>query len=175
MSIRTLRTIALTAVAAATAAVGAATPAQAAAHGTGRPFHAWLDGAFVVIPCPPDVPAGRVCVTDHVTGTASHLGAVSGDFLVVFDFSHPDANGNVPISKGGSLRAANGAALDAEGHGTYYPATGVVQYTYAFSGGTGRFADANGSGTWLVPPASTFDPATGQGTGPETLDGTISY
>jgi hypothetical protein len=116
-----------------------------------------------------------VCLTDHVTGTASHLGTVSGDFLVVFDVSHPDGNGNIPISKSGSLRAANGAALDAEGHGTLFLATGVVRYMYAFNGGTGRFADAAGSGTWLVRPASTFDAATGQGTGPESLDGTISY
>ncbi|HET9516297.1 MAG TPA: hypothetical protein VFO77_01090, partial [Actinoplanes sp.] len=105
----------------------------------------------------------------------SQLGRISGDFLVVFDGTRPDADGCVPISKTGAFRIGRGAKLNVEAQGKFCDSTGVATYTYTFTGGTCRFAHATGSGTWLVPAAATYDPATGRGTGPESLDGTIQF
>jgi hypothetical protein len=49
----------------------------------------------------------------------------------------------------------------------------VARYSYTVTGGTGRFREASGSGSWLVPAPAVFDPATGTGQGDEILDGTL--
>jgi hypothetical protein len=47
----------------------------------------------------------------------------------------------------------------------------VATYTFQVTGGTGRFADSGGSGSWLVPPPTTFDGVAG--VGGEYLEGVL--
>src|SRR5436305_681386 len=90
-------------------AVTGLTMAQAGSAATQTPFKASLSGSFAFgAPCPASAPAGAVCLVDNVTGTASHLGRVSGRFVVAFDFSAIDADNCLPIRKTGSFEAANG-------------------------------------------------------------------
>ena len=58
--------------------------------------------------------------------------------------------------------------------GTFNVATFEVGHVFAVTEGTGRFAGATGNGTWDVPPPSVFDPATGSGSGAETIRGRIT-
>src|SRR5262249_24506127 len=58
-------------------------------------------------------------------------------------------------------RAADGDRLDMEAEGTFCFNTAVALYTFTVVGGTGRFAEASGSGSWLVPAPTTFDGVSG--------------
>ncbi|MDB5758061.1 MAG: hypothetical protein JWM30_1350 [Burkholderia sp.] len=108
-------------------------------------------------------------------GTATHLGrtAISGTNCVT-----PPAEGAPPVYNFANgkiiLMAANGDTLNGTFSGSFVP-TGkgtvftVVDGTYSFSRGTGRFAAATGTGKLT----GTQDIATGKGKLQAT--GTISY
>src|SRR5262249_11956766 len=100
----------------------------------------------------------------------THLGRTVGSFEVVFDAA-AFVGGCGPIRKKGSLVAANGDQLDVEAEGTFCFTTLVATYEFKVTGGTGRFAGSSGSGSWLVPPPTTFDGVAG--VGEEILEGVI--
>jgi hypothetical protein len=154
-------------------AIGALELAQGASAAPGKSLHAKLLGVFAFGPCQADAPAGAACLHDEVSGALKDAGTVVGDFDVVIDAAHADADGIAPIAKRGSFVAADGDRLDVRAAGTFDFTTSTARYTYTVAGGTGRFAHASGTGTWLVPAPAVFDPATGQGTGDEFLDGTL--
>jgi hypothetical protein len=91
---------------------------------------------------------------------------VSGDQLVDFTILPPDPNqvGTFTIT------AANGDTLDVIMEGTVTPGSdGVVTFggDITFSGGTGRFSDATGSGA--------YSGGAGPSTGFFSIHGAISY
>jgi hypothetical protein len=144
----------------------------ASAHGS-RPLHGTLLGAFSFGPCPADAPAGAACLHDELSGSLKGVGPVTGAFDVAIDAAHADEHGVAPIAKLGSFVARNGDRLDVAATGSFDFGASVATYTYTVTGGTGRFSHATGSGSWLVPAPAVFDPATGQGSGDEILDGTL--
>jgi hypothetical protein len=119
-------------------------------------------------------PPPLLTLADSVSGNADGLGKVTGSFTVTVDFNHPVANGFVLVSKTGSLVAANGDQINLAMVGTFNVTTFDVHYVFVVTGGTGRFTEATGNGTWDVPPPTTFDPNTGIGSGTETFRGTIT-
>jgi hypothetical protein len=118
-------------------------------------------------------PAPLLTLADSASGSAEGLGAVTGDFTVIIDFNQPVGTGLVLVSKTGSLITADGDKINLAMVGTFNVTTFDVHYVFVVTGGTGRFAGATGIGTWHVPPPSTFDPATGSGSGAEIFQGTI--
>jgi hypothetical protein len=134
-----------------------------------REFRGRLDGNFRTVSPPP-----LLTLADSITGHATVLGKVTGNFTVTIDFNHPVADGFVLVSKTGSLFAADGDRVDLAMVGTFNVTTFDVHYTFVVTGGTGRFQGATGNGTWDVPPPAVFDPATGNGSGTELFDGKIN-
>jgi hypothetical protein len=140
--------------------------------GTGavtRAFRGRLDGDFSTTAPPP-----LLTLADSVSGHATVIGKVAGNFSVTIDFNHPVADGFVLVSKTGSLVAADGDRVDLAMVGTFNVTTFDVHYVFVVTGGTGRFKGATGDGTWNVPPPAVFDPATGNGSGSEFFDGVIT-
>ena len=119
-------------------------------------------------------PPPLLTLSDSVSGNADGLGKVTGSFTVTIDFNHPIAAGFVLVSKTGSLVAANGDKINLAMVGTFNVTTFDVHYVFLVTGGTGRFAGATGNGTWDVPPPTTFDQATGSGSGTEIFRGRIT-
>ena len=74
-----------------------------------------------------------------------------GSFEVVFDEA-AFVGGCRPIRKKGSFVAANGDQLDVEAEGKFCFTTLVATYEFKVTGG---------SGSWLVPPPTTFDGVAG--------------
>jgi len=100
-------------------------------------------------PCP--VPEYFAKGTTAVVGRASHLGRVAGvgsDCIKFTDFGPPPSyafdNGEL------TLTAANGDQLTLKYRGTFIPTAQLPVYAisglFDISGGTGRFANATGSG-----------------------------
>ncbi len=88
-----------------------------------------------------------------------------GSFTTAFSVQqvgNGDASGFV------TLDFANGDTLTYYQEGEWNPEAGLLIGTYVFTGGTGRFEGASGSGILTVDPA-------GDGTGVFWLDGTISF
>jgi hypothetical protein len=142
------------------ALIGAAAPAQAQSV---TPLKGDVLGSFFFHACPADAPAGALCLHDDVTGNFTELGRTIGSFEVVFDTAAFGEDTCGPIRKKGAFIAANGDRLNVETEGTFCFSTLVALYEFHATGGTGRFADANGSGSWLVPPPTTFDGVAGVG------------
>jgi len=165
---------------AAAVALVAALPALAvpAVAGAGpgkhpKPLHATLLGAFAFGACPGDAPAGALCLHDRLSGAIKGIGPVHGEFDVAIDAARTGPDNVAPIAKHGSFTTADGDRLDMVASGTFDFTASVASYTYTITGGSGRFRAASGTGRWLVPAPSIFDPATGTGTGDEILDGTL--
>jgi hypothetical protein len=150
------------------AVAGMAAPAAAEA---GTPLKGEVLGSFFFHDCPSDAPAEALCLHDDVQGHLTHLGQTTGSFEVIFDIANfgPDTCG--PIRKQGSFVAANGDRLVIEAEGTFCFSTAVALYEFTVVGGTGRFAEASGSGSWLVPAPTTFNGVSG--TGDESLLGVL--
>jgi hypothetical protein len=129
-------------------------------------------GSFFFHECPADAPAGALCLHDDVTGQLTHLGRTTGSFEVVFDVAAFGPDGCGPISKKGAFVTAEGERVDVSAEGSFCFSTVVALYEYRITGGTGRFANASGSGSWLVPAPTTFDGVSG--TGDEFLLGTLA-
>jgi hypothetical protein len=118
--------------------------APGAAVGEERPFKASLTGNAHLSPT--DDPF--VLRNDETgMGTATHLGAFTWADVEFADFD--EIPGGVAVSASFTMTAANGDQL----YGTfesvgYFDEDGnlVIHGEYQFTGGTGRFADATGSG-----------------------------
>jgi hypothetical protein len=132
-------------------------------------FRGRLEGNFRTV-----APTPLLTLADAVSGDATTLGKVTGNFTVTIDFNHPVAAGFVLVSKTGSLFTADGDRIDLAMVGTFNVTTFDVHYVFVVTGGTGRFQGATGNGTWDVPPPAVFDPATGNGSGSELFDGEIT-
>src|SRR5262245_61045774 len=99
------------------------------------------------------------------SGEATHL----GKFTLVREATLGDpTDGGFEVKGQATLTAANGDQLFATIGGTFNPATGQGVLIYEWVGGTGRFADATGTTTWLVTlhPDLTYD---------VVADGVINY
>jgi hypothetical protein len=127
------------------------------------PLKADVLGSFFFHECPADAPVGALCLHDDVTGNLTHLGRTTGRFEVVFDVAQFGEDGCGPIRKTGTFTAANGDQLSVDAQGSFCFGTVVAIYTYNIIGGTGRFAGASGSGSWVVPPPINFDGVAGVG------------
>src|SRR5262249_17225159 len=143
------------ALAAATTSVGVALAAGPASATGEPPLTADMIGSFFFHACPPGAPDQALCLRDDVGGTMTPLGQAAGSFEVVFDVAQ-FVDGCGPIIKSGSFLAADGAEVRMSAQGNFCFTTLIAEYQYTIEGGTGRFADASGSGTWIVPPPSTF-------------------
>lgn len=103
----------------------------------------------------------------NTSGTGTHLGNFSGAGTVLFTFQ---PSGLVLGEGTVTFVAANGDELDTEFSGYLDPLTGTATVTFVITGGTGRFAEAQGqfvADVTTIPgpqPAFTF-----------TADGTITY
>lgn len=105
--------------------------------------------------------------TDFVTsGTATHLGAFTGNGFVTF--SPPDADGIIDGEGTLTFIAANGDELHTTFSGTLDASSGQGTATFIFDGGTGRFSQATGQFEAAIvqegPASFSF-----------TLSGTLSY
>jgi hypothetical protein len=136
-----------------------------------RPLNADLVGVFEFGPCPAGAPTGASCLSDQVSGAISNFGDSTGKFDVVIDTLAIGSDGCSPAEKHGSFVSTRGDRLDVTATGKYCWATSTATYAFTITGGSGRFAAASGSGTWLVPAPREFD-GTG-GVGDEYLRGTI--
>ena len=105
-----------------------------------------LDGSFV-----PTAAPGVFAGTGSGTGRATHLGKVTLSTSELVDFTASPGSGTI---RGGEMVmvAANGDELywDYSGNGLLPDADGVVSFggTFTITGGTGRFSDATGGGTF---------------------------
>lgn len=110
------------------------------------------------------------------SGTATHLGAVT---VSAAHCATPTGRGSVAISQGALVfTAANGDVLTADFMGTISPFPDDLQKntfvgSFLITGGTGRFANAEGDG--LLSGAFTGSLLTRIFTGTVTADGRIGY
>jgi len=83
------------------------------------------------------------------TGQGTHLGnfVQSGN---LFFTGGPDQNGVIPGQGSVTLKAANGDELRFSYAGTLNSANGIGQGNLTFIGGTGRFENASGAGTFYA-------------------------
>lgn len=148
-----------------------AVPVGRAQAGSLVPFHAKLIQTSTFIQCPTGTPAAAVCVSVTGKGTATHIGHMSKESVVILTLFDPSCG---TFTENAIFTAANGDTITAVQAGTgcfTSPTTVIATATYTVTGGTGRFSGANGSGT-----ASATNNAVGPGVfvGPATYDGDIS-
>jgi hypothetical protein len=134
---------------AATVALGAMTLSPEVAVASERPFRAVLAGNANLSPIDPP------CLwrnDETAAGQATHLGRFT--LVGVEEVNFCSTEGDVAVVGALTMTAANGDKLDME-----YTAIGfadetgtvlTIQADFVFAGGTGRFADATGSGVILV-------------------------
>jgi hypothetical protein len=141
-------------------------PAREAEGAEPRPFKgrvvATWDNVFNALFAPPATFEGVSWVT--------HMGLSQQEGWLVL--GPPDTNGLAPGYGSVTITAANGDELTFDYEGVLNAATGEGIGTFAFTGGSGRFANASGGGTFyalidLSQPA--YQPMT------VVLDGDISY
>ena len=111
----------------------------------GRVVTNW-DNIFKALP--PPFPTSAPPATFTGTSQDTHLGraAQSGNLTLQL----PIAPGVFPGSGSVTITAANGDKLTFDYTGLLDPSTGVGRGTFNFTGGTGRFAGATGSGTFYA-------------------------
>jgi hypothetical protein len=148
--------------------VGAVVLTPAVGSAEERPFKASLTGNAHLSPT--DDPS--VLRNDETgVGTATHLGLFTWTEIEFADFD--EIPGGVAVVASFTMTAANGDRL----YGTFTSSgyfadaeTLVIQGSYQLTGGTGRFADATGSGdidaSAFLSPGLPFE---------GTLTGTIDY
>lgn len=112
--------------------------------GRPRPFKgrvtATWDNIFNGLLAPPAIFQGG--------GPVTHMGRTVQEGILFLE--PPDANG-VAVGFGSvTITAANGDELTLDYEGLLFAATGEGIGTFTFTGGTGRFADATGSGTFFA-------------------------
>ena len=144
----------------------------ASADATDAPFEATITTKEVLRPNPIACRSFPFLAgTTTGTGTASHLGAVTGKGT---DCIHPGRKGLYSFTNGKlTLIAASGETLRAEYSGKLTPTATAKVYTIAgtfrITGGTGRFAAATGNG--LLSGVENISTLVGQ----FEFTGTISY
>lgn len=104
---------------------------------SGRVVATW-DNVFNALFAPPATFQGVSWVT--------HLGLAEQEGCLVLGF--PNADGNFPGYGSVTMTAADGHQLTFDYEGVLNPFTGEGIGTLTFTGGTGRFANATGSGTF---------------------------
>lgn len=115
-------------------------------------FAATYQEKVVFVACPAGTPPTTACVHVHGLGWATHLGrSVEVDNTSQIDFSTtPCATLANPLT---TLSAANGDIVEYTASGrvcsTGVPGQSTLSGTYTVTGGTGRFADASGGGTFF--------------------------
>jgi hypothetical protein len=133
------------------------------------PFHAAIDTDIVVAPSAPCFPPTCIRLEIGGQGNAAHMGRISidGPSAVM-----PDATGTGGLQNGQStLTAANGDTIEIRFEGTFSSPMGPLgpvefEGSWRVTGGTGRFDNATGGGTYSGSGAIP--------TGILLLDGTIS-
>ena len=143
------------------------------------PFHAHEENTITVVPpfvcVPPDFPGS--CSPLNTVLHAEFPGVIEGDHIgsgTIFSTSEIDFGQGVPFIQTGRgvITAANGDELNWDFAGVAFP-TGpddvIFNGNFTFEGGTGRFANATGGGTYTGS-ANTAGPGAGQ----FDLDGVIS-
>ncbi|TMH01841.1 MAG: hypothetical protein E6H67_16260 [Betaproteobacteria bacterium] len=137
---------------------------------TNAPFHATILFSEQVAPIgsPPCFLVGTI----SGTGVATSLGAVMLASTDCINPLPPTFTSYAFSSSHVVLTAVNGDQVWATYYGFLSP-EGVITGAYVIYGGTGRNANATGSGT--LQGFETIDPATGAGTGQIQLTGTLSH
>src|SRR5262249_38705191 len=121
-------------------------------------------------PCGP----GLLCVSASGTGTATHLGNLTESATLVIDLKTRDSAGCIHQANAIVYTAANGDELHVNVASVNCPTGPLTSHsdgTYTIAGGTGRFADAVGTGTSTV----DVDSSSGQKIATTVFDGTINY
>jgi hypothetical protein len=139
---------------------------------TTTPFHAEMDGNANIVGPDPEDPFCSLVNEPTATGVATHLGAISFAAYETVNVCVQPAVVNSVFT----LTAANGDILDGELTDVvilFNPdGTVIAEGPYRFTGGTGRFAEATGEGTWVV----TFGGSLGNDAPAHvTASGTITY
>jgi hypothetical protein len=124
-----------------------------------RPFGARANGEFVILD-------GGLTVTIEEIGFATHLGRYQAEG--VFTFAGVNSDGTFHFTTSVTYTAANGDTLSTTGIADVDLLTGITVGQDTFVGGTGRFADATGS-------ISFVSIATGPTTYHSTITGIIDY
>jgi hypothetical protein len=124
------------------------------------PFRGTLEGTQTVTPLAPPF----IFVNGEASGTATHLGKFTVQFPHTVNFALAQGTGTYTFT------AANGDTLTADFTGTAQvgTVTSIIEQA-VITGGTGRFAGAEGSFT----ARRIFNPATGVTTG--SFEGTIAF
>lgn len=124
-----------------------------------RAFKAQAHGEF-------EIDENDLTVTIEETGFATHLGRYHGEGIFVFAGMNPD--GTLHFNTSVTYTAANGDILETTGTADINLLTGITVGEDTFVGGTGRFADATGT-------ISFVSIVTGPTTYHSTLTGIIDY
>ena len=166
---RILRRLALGFALVSTLALGVIGAPAASADASAVPVRATL--AETIAPNPLCAPNTR-CTAIAGSGQATHLGHTTETAAVVSSITIALPGGCNPESRTTTLTASNGDTLTLAATGTNCPASVPTMKTafdnYTVTGGTGRFADASGSGTI----SAAIDLATR--TAVVTISGTLS-
>lgn len=141
----------------------------AAAAGQTRPFKGRIDGQFVTAPT--DDPAVFLSQA-RAHGSATHVGRFTKVTSDVLNASTGELTGTF------TMTAANGDLLTGYYTGFAVPQTATTFSWFlnaAFTGGTGRFANATGEFVFVAQGEFVVVDGTIYGNYTETFDGTISY
>ena len=150
----------------------AAASSSAASTGSKTVLSGKAVGTFAMSGCPAGAKARAMCASDTWASTTfDGPGTVTATFDVEFDqpsFQKTCAE----VHKTGTIKVDDANTVTIRGDGfSCQDAGNIVTYTYQITGGTGRFANATGTGLWLVPPPTSMDQK--GGVGPEILYGTL--
>jgi hypothetical protein len=117
-------------------------------------FSGTVTESFSAAACPPGTAANLLCAASVGSGKLSHVGKVTSSFLGIVDPAALAATGCTTEAATGTLTASNGDQINVTDGNTVVcltsPTTGSVTGTFTVSGGTGRFADASGGGTFTA-------------------------
>jgi hypothetical protein len=141
------------------ALAGILAAAQPTAAAAGVPFKLDLTTTSTKFLDPPPLP---VVMEINAAGTGTHVGLCTSESTVTW----VERSGGVWFSGPLTITAANGDELFLDTFGWSFPDGGDGDYV--ITGGTGRFEDATGSGSFDVV-------VNADGSQTATLDGTISY
>jgi hypothetical protein len=120
---------------------------------------------YTAASCGGTSPPGTICVSSSGSGQESKLGTVSLQRTSVYAPGGSDSCG--PATTKGTLTLATGDSITFTGTGSFCRATQSASFTYKFTGGTGKYLHAAGSGAIQVPLPTTSS------TGTEAWTGTL--
>jgi hypothetical protein len=136
------------------------------------PFSATFTEDGPAFPCP----FPTLCITINGTGHATQLGRTIETSSATINLLSLQTTGCSSENRTAVLTAANGDEIDVTFIGGVTcmtsPTSGASRYTYAITGGTGRFTGASGSGTAVA--GFTLVTATSPASSFTTLNGLLS-